>query len=125
MMDRKDIFGRLNLEAFEHDVIEMGAGLMMILGADYLIFLLTYYKRWKWLWKDWLISLDPKKIGIMYIIVALVMLFKGLVDAVMMRAQLAMAVGDNMGYLGAEHYQQIFTAHGATMIFFVGMPWLS
>lgn len=124
MLSHKDIFGRLDLKAFQHDAIEMGAGVMMVLGALYLIFLLTYYKRWKWLWKDWLTSLDPKKIGIMYIIVAVVMLLKGLVDAVMMRAQLAMAVGDNMGYLGAEHYQQIFTAHGATMIFFVGMPFV-
>lgn len=115
------MFGRLTLDAFKHDWIEYGAGISMVLGAVLVIALLTHYKRWTWLWKEWITSVDHKKIGVMYIIFSILMLVKGLVDAVMMRAQQAYAVGDSMGYLGAEHYQQIFTAHGVTMIFFVGM----
>lgn len=115
------MFGRLNLEAFKHDWIEYMAGASMIIGALLMIALLTRYKRWEWLWKEWLTSVDHKKIGIMYIIVSVIMLAKGLVDAIMMRAQQAYAVGESMGYLSASHYQQIFTAHGVTMIFFVAM----
>lgn len=115
------MFGRLTLEAFKHDLIEYFAGMSMFFGAILVIVLLTYYKRWKWLWTEWLTTVDHKKIGIMYIIVSFVMLSKGLIDAIMMRAQQAIAVGDSMGYLTSSHYQQIVTAHGVTMIFFVGM----
>jgi cytochrome o ubiquinol oxidase subunit I len=115
------MFGRLTVEALRHDWIEYMAGLSMVFGAIFFIALITYYKRWGWLWKEWITSVDHKKIGAMYIIFSIVMLAKGLIDAVMMRVQQAFAVGDSMGYLGAEHYQQIFTAHGVTMIFFVGM----
>jgi cytochrome o ubiquinol oxidase subunit I len=115
------MFGRLTLDAFKHDWIEYLAGISMVLGAIFFIVLITHYGRWKWLWKEWITSVDHKKIGIMYLMFSFVMLAKGLIDAVMLRAQQAMAVGDSMGYLGAEHFQQIFTAHGVTMIFFVGM----
>lgn len=115
------MLGRLTLEAFKHDWIEYLAGVSMFLGAIVVLALITYYGRWKWLWKEWITSVDHKKIGIMYIVVAGIMLAKGLVDAAMMRAQQAFAYGDSMGYLGADHFQQIFTAHGVTMIFFVGM----
>lgn len=115
------IFGRLTPDAFKHDLIELGAGASMIVGAIFIAVLLTYTKRWKWLWTEWLTSVDHKKIGIMYIVVSFVMLAKGLIDAIMMRAQQAIAVGESMGYLTADHYQQIVTAHGVTMIFFVGM----
>lgn len=115
------MFGRMSLRALEHDWIEYMADAQMILGALFLIALVTYLRRWKWLWREWITTVDHKRIGVMYIIVSFVMLFKGLVDAGMMRAQQALAAGDSMGYLGAEHFQQIFTAHGVTMIFFVGM----
>lgn len=115
------MFGRLTLEAFKHDWIEYLAGVSMVLGAIFIIAVLTYYKRWGWLWREWLTSVDHKKIGIMYIVVSFIMLSKGLIDAIMMRAQQAFAVGDSMGYLTAPHFQQIVTAHGVTMIFFVGM----
>lgn len=117
----ENIFGRLTIEAFIHDWIEVMAGLSMVVGAIGFAALLTYTKRWKWLWTEWITSVDHKKIGLMYIIVSIVMLAKGLVDAGMMRAQQAVAVGDSMGYLGAAHFQQLATAHGVTMIFFVGM----
>ena len=115
------MFGRLNADAFKHDWIEYLAGLSMVFGAIFIIVLLTCYGKWKWLWKEWITSVDHKKIGIMYLVFSFVMLAKGLIDAVMIRAQQAYAVGDSMGYLGAEHFQQLFTAHGVTMIFFVGM----
>jgi len=115
------MFGRLTLEAFKHDWIEYLAGVSMMMGAVFVLVLLTYFKRWGWIWREWLTSVDHKKIGIMYIVTSFIMLVKGLVDAIMMRAQQALAVGDSMGYLTASHFQQIFTAHGVTMIFFVGM----
>ncbi len=115
------MFGRLTAEALKHDWIEYLAGVSMILGAIFIIALISYLKKWKWLWKEWLTSVDHKKIGIMYIVVSAIMLSKGLIDALMMRAQQAVSFGDSFGYLSASHFQQIFTAHGVTMIFFVGM----
>lgn len=115
------MFGRLTEHAFKHDFIEYAAGLSMLLGLLFILGLITFLKRWRWLWQEWLTSVDHKKIGIMYLIVSFIMLVKGLIDAGMMRAQQVLAVGESMGYLGADHFQQIFTAHGATMIFFVAM----
>ncbi|MEZ5315694.1 MAG: cbb3-type cytochrome c oxidase subunit I [Chlamydiales bacterium] len=113
--------GRFTTEVFKHDWIEYMAGASMVLGLLTVIIAITYFKKWKWLWREWLTTVDHKKIGIMYLIVSAMMLFKGLIDAGMMRAQQAIAFGDSLGYLGADHFQQIFTAHGATMIFFVAM----
>lgn len=113
--------GKLNDEALKHDWIEYMAGVSIVVGLIFILALITFTKSWKWLWKDWITSVDHKKIGIMYLVVSSVMLFKGLVDAAMMRAQQAFAFGDSMGYLAAPHFQQIFTAHGVTMILFVGM----
>lgn len=114
------MFGRLGLDAFQHDAIVMGAVVGMTLSALAIVGFLTYTKRWTWLYREWLTSLDPKKIGVMYIVVALVMLLRGFVDALMMKAQQAMASG-NDGFLTADHFQQIFSAHGTLMIFFVAM----
>jgi len=114
-------YGRLSLEAITHDYIEYGADAMMIIGALLLIGGITYFKKWGYLWKEWFTSVDHKKIGIMYIIYSFIQLVKGLTDAGMMRAEQMMSFGDSMGYLGPDHFQQIFTAHGVTMIFFVGM----
>jgi cytochrome o ubiquinol oxidase subunit 1 len=124
-IDYADVLGKLNIKAFEHDLIEASVGVSMILGAIGLVAFLTYFKRWTWIWKEWITSVDHKKIGIMYIIVAAVMLFKGLVDVGMLRAQQALSVGDSFGYLSESHFQQIFTAHGVTMIFFVAMGMIS
>jgi cytochrome o ubiquinol oxidase subunit 1 len=115
------MFGRLTSDAFKHDWIEYLAGASMFFGAIAVFAWLTYAKRWKWLWTEWLTSVDHKKIGTMYVIVSVIMLVKGLIDALMMRAQQVFAVGDSAGYLTASHFQQLFTAHGVTMIFFVGM----
>ncbi|MDO8335973.1 MAG: cytochrome o ubiquinol oxidase subunit I [Candidatus Saccharibacteria bacterium] len=115
------MFGRLTLQAFQHDPIITGAQVTMVLGALSVIGFLFYTKRWQWLWREWLTSLDPKKIGVMYIIVALVMLVRGFADAGMMRLQQALSAGDAHGFLTSDHFQQIFTAHGTIMIFFVAM----
>ena len=115
------LFGRLGEQSLEHDWIEYAADVSIVGGAFIVVILLTYFKKWKWLWKEWLTSVDHKKIGIMYLAFSGIQLAKGLTDALMMRAQQAAASGDCMGYLGAEHFQQLFTAHGVTMIFFVGM----
>ncbi|MBC7836858.1 cbb3-type cytochrome c oxidase subunit I, partial [Acetobacteraceae bacterium] len=118
------MFGKLTLDAFIHDPVATGGQLGVVFGALAVIALLFYFKRWKWLYKEWLTSLDAKKIGIMYLILAAVMLARGAMDAFMMRAQQAIAVSPNPGYLDPEHFSQIFTAHGVIMIFFVAMPFM-
>lgn len=115
------MLGRLNFEALPHDPITIGGAISMILAGMAVIGLLTYYKRWKWLWNNWLTSLDPKKIGVMYIFVAFLMLIRGGTDAAMIRLQQATSVGDSSGVLSSETFQQVFSAHGTIMIFFVGM----
>ena len=79
---------------------------------------------WPYLWREWLTSVDHKRIGVMYIILALVMLLRGFSDAIMMRSQQAIAIGGNQGYLPPDHYDQIFSSHGTIMIFFVAMPFV-
>ena len=76
------------------------------------------------LWRDWITSVDHKRIGVMYILLALVMLLRGFSDAIMMRAQQAVAAGGAQGYLPPEHFDQIFSAHGTIMIFFMAMPFV-
>ena len=99
----------------------MGGVVGMTIATLAVVALLTYTKRWKWLWREWLTTVDPKKIGVMYILVAVLMLVKGLTDAAMMRAQQATSVGNAHGFLTSDHFQQIFSAHGTVMIFFVAM----
>src|SRR5271156_6144613 len=77
---------------------------------------------WLYLWREWLTSVDHKRIGVMYLALALVMLVRGFSDGIMMRTQQAVAAGTAQGYLPPEHYDQIFSAHGTIMIFFVAMP---
>jgi cytochrome o ubiquinol oxidase subunit 1 len=124
-MLEKFIFGKLTLDAIPyHNPIIMGAGAFMGLVAAVVIGSIFYFKKWKWLWTEWLTTVDHKKIGIMYLILALVMLLRGFSDAIMMRLQQAIAVGNHMGYLPPEHYDQIFTAHGVIMIFFMAMSFV-
>ena len=119
------IFGKLTLESIPyHDPIVVGAGLFMAMVIIVVLGCLFYFKKWHWLWTEWITTVDHKKIGIMYIILALVMLLRGFSDAIMMRLQQAMAVGANLGYLPPDHYAQVFTAHGVIMIFFMAMPFM-
>ncbi len=115
------MFGRLSLDALPHEPIVLGGAISMGVVALLVVCLLFYFKRWKWLYKEWLTSLDPKKIGVMYIIVAVLMLLRGVADAGMMRVQQILSVGDAHGILTSDHFQQVFSAHGTIMIFFVAM----
>ncbi|WP_377157215.1 cytochrome o ubiquinol oxidase subunit I [Roseateles sp. UC29_93] len=120
---QKLIFGRLSLEALPlHEPILIGTFAMVALGGLFVLALMTKFKLWGPFWRDWVTSIDHKKIGIMYIVLGLVMLLRGFADALMMRAQQAIAFGDQLGFLPPHHYDQVFTAHGVIMIFFVAMP---
>ncbi|MDA7742096.1 cytochrome o ubiquinol oxidase subunit I [Francisellaceae bacterium] len=117
------MFGKLTLESFPflHEPIVLAALIMCLLGGLVVFVGITYFKKWKYLWNEWIISVDHKKIGVMYIVVSIVMLLRGFADAGMMRTQQAIA-SSSAGYLPPDHYDQIFTAHGVIMIFFVAMP---
>ncbi|KWI98130.1 cytochrome ubiquinol oxidase subunit I [Burkholderia ubonensis] len=118
------MFGKLTLSAIPFDQpIIMGAGAFMGLVVLGILAALTITGRWKWLWSEWLTSVDHKKIGVMYIIVAFIMLLRGFADAIMMRMQLALSY-DAPGFLPPHHYDQIFTAHGVIMIFFMAMVFM-
>jgi cytochrome o ubiquinol oxidase subunit 1 len=119
----KLLLGRLSWEAIPyHEPILLVTFIMVAIGGAGVLGLLTKFRLWGPLWRDWVTSIDHKKIGIMYVILGLVMLLRGFADALMMRAQQAMSFGDNAGFLPPHHYDQIFTAHGVIMIFFVAMP---
>ena len=119
------MFGKLTLEAVPyHEPIVMVTLAMVALGGLALIAAITYFRKWNYLWTEWLTSVDHKRIGVMYIVVALVMLIRGFADAMMMRSQLALATNGALGYLPPDHYDQIFTAHGVIMIIFMAMPFM-
>lgn len=118
------MFGKLSLDAVPfHEPIVMVTIAGIILGGLALVGLITYFGKWTYLWKEWLTSVDHKRLGIMYIIVAIVMLLRGFADAIMMRSQQALASAGEAGFLPPHHYDQIFTAHGVIMIF-VAMPFV-
>ncbi len=117
------LFGRLSWDALPlHEPILLVTFAGVVLGGIAILGALIYFKAVGPLWRDWITSIDHKKIGIMYVILGLVMLLRGFADALMMRAQQAVAFGESTGYLPPHHYDQIFTAHGVIMIFFVAMP---
>ena len=119
------MLGKLTWEAVPlHEPIVVVTLAAMVLGGLALLGAVTYFKLWGPLWRDWFTTVDHKKIGIMYVVVALVMLVRGFADALMMRAQLAAAGPGSDGFLPPEHYDQIFTAHGVIMIFFVATPFV-
>ncbi|WP_353886473.1 cytochrome o ubiquinol oxidase subunit I [uncultured Spongiibacter sp.] len=121
----KMIFGRLSLEAIPyHDPIIVATFAMVSIGGVALLVAVTRAKLWGYLWTEWFTSIDHKRIGVMYMILGIVMMLRGFADAIMMRIQQAIAFGDSMGYLPPDHYDQIFTAHGVIMIFFVAMPFV-
>lgn len=122
----KLIFGRLTIEAIPyHEPILVATFGAVVVGGIAVLGLITYFKLWTYLWKEWFTSVDHKKIGIMYVILALVMLLRGFADALMMRTQQAMAFNGNPGIFPPHHYDQVFTAHGVIMIFFMAMPFVT
>ena len=119
------MFGKLSFSAIPFEnTITMASLLGAALLGLVILILITYYRKWPYLWKEWLTSLDHKKIGIMYIILALVMLLRGFADALLMRSQQALAAAGSQGFLHPDHFNQIFTAHGSIMIVFMAMPFL-
>ena len=119
------MFGRLTIDALPfYSWVAMGGAAITVLGTLTVMAVITYFGLWRYLWREWFTSVDHKRIGVMYIILALIMLLRGFVDAIMMRAQQAIAY-DSEGYLPPEHFEQIFSSHGTIMIFFMAMPFLT
>jgi cytochrome o ubiquinol oxidase subunit 1 len=119
------MLGRLSWAAipFDQPIVMGASGAVGVILAAILL-LVTVKGWWPYLWREWITSVDHKRIGVMYMILGLVMLVRGFSDAIMMRSQQALAVAGAAGYLPPEHYDQIFSAHGTIMIFFVAMPFV-
>lgn len=115
------LLGRMNLEYLPHEPVTMGAAIGMPLMVLTVAAGLTYFHKWTWLWREWVTSLDAKKIGIMYCIVAILMLVRGLGDALMIRSDTALGTHPKIELFSADTFQQVFSAHGTIMIFFVAM----
>jgi cytochrome o ubiquinol oxidase subunit 1 len=119
------MLGKLSWDAIPfNQPIPLMASLFIVVAVLSVLGLVTWKGWWPYLWHEWLTSVDHKRIGVMYVVLALVLLLRGFIDAIMMRSQLALAAGDAQGYLPPEHYDQIFSAHGTIMIFFMAMPFM-
>ncbi len=118
------LLGKLSWSQLPQNNIERGGAAAIVLGLLLVIGTITYLKRWRWLWREWLTTQDPKRIGVMYIVVAFVMLLRGGGDAALLRTQQALSVGSSSGILSSNHFQQIVSAHGTIMIFFVAMGFM-
>lgn len=118
------LLGRLSWQALPHEWFTIAGSLFFIVTALAIVVVLTWTKRWGWLWREWLTSVDPKRIGIMYFIVGGFMLLRGGLEAIMIWLQQALSSGSSHGYLTSDHFQQLFTAHGNIMVFFVAMAFV-
>lgn len=119
------MFGKLTLDSVPyHEPIIMITIATIIMISLALVAIITYFGKWQYLWYEWFTSVDHKKIGIMYMIVAFVMLLRGFADAIMMRSQQALASAGGTGFLPPHHYDQVVTAHGVIMIIFMAMPFV-
>jgi cytochrome o ubiquinol oxidase subunit II len=122
---KMNLLGKLTWSAipFDQPIVMAATGGMV--GAVVLILgWITLKGHWPYLWREWITSVDHKRIGVMYCVLALIMLLRGFADAIMMRSQQAMAAGGAQGYLPPEHFDQVFSAHGTIMIFFMAMPFV-
>lgn len=127
------LFGRLGWDSLAFvrtwrdptvsEMIGAGAASMVVIGAVAVVALLTWFRLWRPLWRDWLTSVDHKRIGIMYVVLALVMLLRGVIEGAVMRSQQAAGLGG--GFLTPEHFGELFSTHGTIMIFFVAMPFVA
>src|ERR1700746_2450420 len=117
------MLGRLSLAAIPlNEPIPLLTGVVVVIVILAVLGIITVKGWWRYLWREWITSVDHKRIGVMYMVLGLVMLLRGFADAIMMRSQQAVAIGNSQGYLPPGHYDQIFSAHGTIMIFFVAMP---
>src|SRR3954466_7423327 len=120
-----NLLGKLSWEAIPFDQpIVMAATTGMIAAIVLVLGWVTLKGYLPYLWREWITSVDHKRIGVMYIVLALIMLLRGFSDAIMMRSQQALAAGGAQGYLPPEHFDQVFSAHGTIMIFFMAMPFV-
>ncbi|WP_181173785.1 cytochrome o ubiquinol oxidase subunit I [Mesorhizobium sp. B2-3-12] len=118
------MLGKLDWSAIPFDQpIPLGAAFAVFLAAAAVLCWISLKGYWPYLWSEWITSVDHKRIGVMYIVLAMLMLLRGFVDAIMMRTQQVLAI-HGPGYLPPEHYDQIFSAHGTIMIFFAAMPFM-
>ncbi len=116
------MFGKLTWDAIPFDQpIPLIAGSVVVLVVLAVLAWLVLAGHLPYLWREWITSVDHKRIGVMYVLLGRVMLLRGFIDAIMMRSQQALAFRA-AGYLPPEHYDQIFSAHGTIMIFFAAMP---
>src|SRR5436190_20246366 len=119
------MLGRLSWVAIPFNEPLPLISMAVVMAGILAVLAIVTVKGWlPYLWREWVTSVDHKRICVMYFLLALVMLLRGFTDAIMMRAQQAVAVGGAEGYLPPEHFDQIFSAHGTIMIFFVAMPFV-
>jgi cytochrome o ubiquinol oxidase subunit 1 len=133
LVESSALFGRITPESFAmltalenpttSDLIAAGAAWVVVIGAVLVVGLLTYFRWWGVLWRDWLTSTDHKRIGIMYVVLALVMFTRGLIEGALLVGQ--HAFGLEGGFLAGEHFAELFSTHGTIMIFFVAMPFIA
>jgi cytochrome o ubiquinol oxidase subunit I len=120
-----NLLGKLSWSAIPFgQPIVMVASSLVVIAVMLILGWVTVKGHWPYLWREWITSVDHKRIGVMYCVLALIMLLRGFSDAIMMRAQQAIAAGGAQGYLPPEHFDQIFSAHGTIMIFFMAMPFV-
>ena len=118
------MLGKLTWAAIPFDQpIPLLAGAVVLVAILAVLVWVVVKGHLPYLWEEWITSVDHKRIGVMYTLLACVMLLRGFSDAIMMRMQQAVAFHSN-GFLPPEHYNQIFSAHGTIMIFFVAMPFV-
>ncbi len=119
------MFGRLTLDSvpYHEPIIMITVAAIIVLGVAILA-AITYFGKWQYLWSEWFTTVDHKKIGVMYMLVAFVMLLRGFADAIMMRSQQALASAGEAGFLPPHHYDQVVTAHGVIMIIFMATPFV-
>jgi cytochrome o ubiquinol oxidase subunit 1 len=118
------MFGKLSWDAVPFDQpIPMAASGVVALAILAMLAWVVIKGHLPYLWREWITSVDHKRIGVMYTLLAMVMLLRGFSDAIMMRAQQSLAL-HGQGFLPPEHYDQVFSAHGTIMIFFVAMPFM-
>lgn len=125
--------GRIGLDSFPmslayenptlSELIGAGAASLVVVGAVSVVVLLTWFRLWGPLWRDWLTSADHKRIGIMYVVLSFVMLLRGVIEGALMRTQQAAGLGG--GFLTPDHFAELFSTHGTIMIFFVAMPFVA
>ncbi|CAD83315.1 cytochrome o ubiquinol oxidase subunit I [Candidatus Blochmanniella floridana] len=119
------MFGKLTVHSIPYeDPIIMSTIVMIFIAGVIMTGMITYYNQWKYLWCEWLTSVDHKKIGIMYIIISCIMFLRGFTDAIMMRTQQTLSSIGSSEFLSPHHYDQVVTAHGVIMIIFMATPFV-